>query len=184
NSGSSEFLCELRADAGRGERTDRASVRRNSLLFEDEHVLHADHVIFHAGNFGDVSQTPSSVTETCNLHYQGDGRCDLLANGLLRQIEVCHQRHGLHACDSIARAVGVDGGQGAVMAGVHGLQHVKGFFATHLAHDDAVRAHTQTVDYQLALHDRTLTFYVGRTALQADYVTLLHLQLGGVLDGD
>ena len=70
------------------------------------------------------------------------------------------------------------------MAGVHGLQHVKGFLAAHLAYDDAVGPHAQGVDQQLALAYAALAFDVGRTALQPDHVLLLQLQLGRVLDGD
>ena len=42
--------------------------------------------------------------------------------------------------------VGVDGGERTFVAGVHGLQHVEGFFAADLADHDAVGAHTQAVD--------------------------------------
>jgi hypothetical protein len=80
--------------------------------------------------------------------------------------------------------VGVDGGDGAVVAGVHGLQHVQRLFAAHLAQDDAVGPHAQRVDHQLALADGALAFEVGRPALQAGHVLLLDLQLGGVFDGD
>ena len=34
-------------------------------------------------------------------------------------------------------------GQGAVMTGIHGLQHIQGLSATDLAYHDAVRTHTQ-----------------------------------------
>ncbi len=86
-----------------------------------------------------------------HLHNDGNRRCDLLAKCLLRQIEVRHQGHGFQAGHRIARAVGVDGGQRPVVAGVHRLQHVEGLLATHLADDDPVRPHTQGVDDQFAL---------------------------------
>ena len=72
----------------------------------------------------------------------------------------------------------------AVVAGVHGLQHVQRLLAAHLAEDDAVGTHTQGVDDQLALPDGALAFDVGRAALQARHVLLLDLQFGGVFDGD
>ena len=81
-------------------------------------------------------------------------------------------------------AVGVDGRQAAVVAGVHGLQHVERFFAADLADDDAVGAHTQGVDDQLPLPHRALAFDVGRPRLEPDDVALPQHQLGRVLDRD
>ena len=80
--------------------------------------------------------------------------------------------------------VGVHRGQRSLVAGVHGLQHVEGFLAAHLAHDDAVGAHTQAVDHQLPLAHRALAFDVGRPGFQAHHVLLLHLQFGRVFNGD
>jgi hypothetical protein len=65
------------------------------------------------------------------------------------------------AGDGVARRVGVNGGHRAFVAGVHGLQHVEGFFAADLAHDDAVGAHTQAVDEQLPLADGALPSMLG-----------------------
>ena len=81
-------------------------------------------------------------------------------------------------------AVGVDGRQAAVVAGVHGLQHVERLFAADLADDDAVGPHTQGVDHEIALADRALAFDVRRPRLEAHHVALPQQQLGGVLDRD
>src|SRR5229473_6077189 len=70
------------------------------------------------------------------------------------------------------------------MAGVHGLEHVKSLFAAYLAHHDAIRTHTETVDDELALPHRTLAFNVGGTRFQPYDMFLLQLQLGRILDGD
>ena len=75
-------------------------------------------------------------------------------------------------------------GKRTFMAGVHGLQHVEGFFAADLADHDAVGAHTQTVDDQLAHAHGTFAFDVGSSGFEADDVFLLELQFGGVFDGD
>src|SRR6476661_1326962 len=47
------------------------------------------------------------------------------------------------AGDGVARRVGVNRREGAVVAGVHGLEHVEGFAAADLADHNAVRPHTQ-----------------------------------------
>ena len=70
------------------------------------------------------------------------------------------------------------------MAGVHGLQHVEGFLAAHLADDDAVGPHAQRVLDQLALANLAFAFDIGRTRFQPADMRLLQLQFRRVLDGD
>ena len=88
------------------------------------------------------------------------------------------------AVQRVARAVRVDGRQAAVVAGVHGLQHVERLFAADLADDDAVGPHAEGVDDQIALLDRALALDVRRPRLEAHDVALAQHQLGGVLDRD
>jgi len=45
----------------------------------------------------------------------------------------CHRHHRFEPGDGVARCVGVNGGHRAFVSGIHGLEHIKGFFATHLA---------------------------------------------------
>ena len=125
-----------------------------------------------------------AVAEARLLDDQLDRRRDLLPHRPLRQVGRAHRDHRLDAGQRIARRVGVDGGQRAVVAGVHRLQHVERFLAADLADDDAVGTHTQGVDHQLALADGALAFDVGRPRLEPRDVLLVQLQLGGVLDRD
>ena len=83
-----------------------------------------------------------------------------------------------------SRGVGVDGGHRALVAGVHGLEHVEGLGGTALADDDAVGAHAEGVLDEVA--DRHLPGALGGRGpgLEVDDVGLLELELGGVLDGD
>ena len=99
-------------------------------------------------------------------------------------LQVGHRHHRVEAVERVARAVGVDGRQAAVVAGVHGLQHVERLVAADLADDDAIGPHAQGVDDELALPDRALALDVGRPRLEPDDVPLPQHQLGGVLDGD
>src|SRR5207237_8471219 len=50
--------------------------------------------------------------------------------------------------------------------------------------DDAVRTHTQTVDYQLALRHGAFAFNVWRARFQSNNVFLVKLQFGCVFDRD
>ena len=87
--------------------------------------------------------------------------------------------------ESVSRgAVGVQGADRAVVAGVHRLQHVERGGVADLADDDPVRAHAQAVAHQVADRDLAPALDVGRARLEADDVLLVQLQLGGVLDGD
>src|SRR5262249_3423799 len=49
---------------------------------------------------------------------------------------------------------------------------------------DAIRTHTQGVDYELALPDGAFAFDVRRARLEPRDVRLMELQLGRVFDGD
>ena len=70
------------------------------------------------------------------------------------------------------------------VAGVHGLQHVEGFFATALAEDNAFGPHAQCVLDEFTLTDFALAFDVRRPRLHAGDMGLLQLEFGGVFDGD
>ena len=70
------------------------------------------------------------------------------------------------------------------MAGIHGLQHVKRLAAAAFADDDAIGAHAQRVDHQLADRNRASALDARRLGLERDHVLLLELQLGRILDGD
>src|ERR1700683_1955576 len=107
-----------------------------------------------------------------------------MANRALGNIEVGYRNHVLDAGQGIAYGVGVDRGERTLVTGVHGLQHIEGFFAADFADHDAVGAHTQTVDDQLTLADGAFALDVGGPGFEADDVFLLELKFGGVFDGD
>ena len=70
----------------------------------------------------------------------------------------------------------------AIVTGIHRLQHIESFFAAALPNHDAIGTHTQGVDKEFSLPNRSLAFQVGRTGLQPHNVRLLQLELGRVLD--
>ena len=59
------------------------------------------------------------------------------------------------------------------MAGVHGLEHVDCLAATGLADDDAVRAHAESVDYELPDGDFPAALRVRRPLFHANDMVLL-----------
>ena len=153
-------------------------------VVEQEDVLQGDDVALHALHLGDVGDAAGAVAQSGEVHDQVERRCHLLADGPHRQVEAGHQHHGLDAGERVARAVGVDGGHRAVVAGVHGLEHVEGLAGAALADHDAVGAHAQAVLDEVADRDLAATFDVGRPGLQREHVLLVELELLRVLDGD
>ena len=151
---------------------------------EQEDVLEGDDVALHALHLGDVGDAAGAVAQAGEVHDEVEGRGHLLADGPHRQVEAGHQGHGLDAGQRVARGVGVDGGDRAVVAGVHGLEHVEGLAGAALADHDAVGAHTQGVADQVADGDLTLALDVRRAGLEGQHVLLVELELLGVLDGD
>ncbi len=74
--------------------------------------------------------------------------------------------------------------QAAVVAGVHGLEHVERFFAADFADDDTVRAHTESVDDEVPLPDSAAAFNVGWTRFKPHDVPLTKHQFRCVFNGD
>src|SRR3954467_2310587 len=175
-----ELLDELRSDAGWLQAALDLAFGHPGLL-EDEHVLHDDDVAFHALDLGDVDDLPGPVLEPALLDDEVHRRGDLLTEGRGGEVDAGHEDHRLEARQHVARAVGVAGRHRAVVAGVHGLEHVEGFAGTALPDDDPVGPHAQGVAYELADRDGALAFDVGRARLEGHDVLLPKLELRGVL---
>ena len=134
---------------------------------EEEDILERDDLALHALHLGDVGDAPGAVPEAGELHDAVEGGRDLLADGPHRQVEAGHQHQRLEAGQGVAGAVGVDGGERAVVAGVHGLEHVEGLAGTALTDHDPVRPHAQRVFDELADGDGALSLDFGGRASSA-----------------
>ena len=125
-----------------------------------------------------------AVDEPRDLDEQVERARDLLADRAQRQVDAGRQHERLEPGQRVARGVGVDRRQRALVARVHRLEHVQGLGAADLADDDPVGAHAQGVPDELADADLALALDVRRPRLERDHVLLLELELGGVLDRD
>jgi hypothetical protein len=134
-------------------------------------------------HLGDVGDATSAVTEAAEVHDQVERGGHLLTNGSNRKIEAGHQGHGLDAGQGVARAVRVDSGDRAVVAGVHRLEHVERLARAALTDDDAVGAHAEAVAHEVTDGDLASTFDVRRARFEREHVLLVELQLLRVLDG-
>src|SRR5262245_24071132 len=176
-----ELLDELGPDAGRLQAALDLAFD-DARLLEHEDVLHDDDVAFHALDLGDVRDLPGAVLEAALVDDQVDRRGDLLADGADREVDAGHEDRRLEARQPVARAVGVAGRHRAVVARVHGLEHVQRLTGAALSDDDPVGPHPEGVPDELADRDRALAFDVGRPRLERHDVLLAELELGRVLD--
>ena len=135
------------------------------------------------GDFGDGGDAAVAGGEAGDLDDEVDGGGDLLADGAHGHVDG-HEDEGFEAFDGVVGVVGVDGGERAVVAGVHGLEHVHGFAPPHLADDDAVGSHAEGVSDQFADGVGALALDVGGSSFELDHVGLGELELGGFFDGD
>src|SRR5580704_9311173 len=180
NAGDQQLFGELWPNAGGDKFSQHLAVVANATFPVYEDVLHRDDVTFHAGNLGQGDDFAGAVAEAGDLHHDIDCRRDLPTQCILGNVQAAHGDHGLETAQRVAWRVRVNGGQRAVVARVHGWQHVQGFFAANLTHDDAIGTHAQRVDHQLALLHRALALNVGGARFQAHHVILMQLQLGGI----
>src|ERR1700733_5885512 len=184
NSSHLEALGEFGTNSGRHELAEDFTFFADAATLEHEDLLHGHDVGFHAGDFSNGHDPAGSIAETADLDNEVNGRGNLAANGLVGNVQVGHGNHGFQSAQSIARRVGVNRGQRAIVPCVHGLQHVERFLTANLTDDDAVGAHTQSVDDELTLLDDALAFDVGGARLKPHDVFLAHLEFGGVFNRD
>ena len=158
----------------------------NPDLVESKDLPQDELASFQPVNLGDGGDPARAVGQPVLLDDEVDGPGDLVADGRRGQFGAGPHHHRLQPRQGVVGRVGVDGGQRAIVAGVHRLQHVQRLGAAHLADDDAVGAHAQGVAHQLANSDLALAFHVGRPGFLAQRVgmDLVELQFGRVFDGD
>src|SRR6476661_2478022 len=116
-----EPVDEAGADAGGYGPAQEPALRVNACgVVKDEGVLEGDDVPFHALDLRDVGDPAGPVAEPGDLHDQVHRGGDLFTDGAQRKVHAGHQHQGFEAGNGVAGRVGVHGGQGAVVAGVHG----------------------------------------------------------------
>src|SRR3990172_3686872 len=123
--GRDEPLEVAAAEPGGTEVALHGPLRADPRLHELEEVLELDLIALHAGDLADLDDLARPVRQARHLDDRVDGRAHLVADRLRRDVDAGHQHERLHAVQAVARRVGVDGGDRAVVAGVHGLEHVE-----------------------------------------------------------
>src|ERR1035437_4141426 len=184
DTGGLETFAELGHDAGGVEAAFDVAAGPKPEFLKDVDVLKAHDISGGSGDLADVGDAAAPVTHARDLDDEINGRSDLGADSLLGQRDRSHHRHRFDAGDGIAGIVSVNGGDGSVVACIHGLQHVERLFPSNLAEDDSIGAHAKRIDDEFALADGAFAFEVGRPALEARDVFLFDLEFGGVFDGD
>ncbi len=155
-----------------------------ALVFVQKQRAEGDDVAFHAHDFHDLGDAAHAVAHALGLNDEIERADQLGPDRTDRKIPGSHQDHVFDARQRLASGVGVNGGHGTVVTGVHRLHHVERFGAANLPDNDPVRPHSQRVAHQIALTDLPASFDIGRAGLQGEDMGLLQLEFGGVLDGD
>src|SRR5712692_1000360 len=65
-----QLLGKFGTDSGRSKCSQHPAIRSHSLLFENENILHADYIVFHAGNLGHMGYAPRAIVEARDLDHQ------------------------------------------------------------------------------------------------------------------
>ena len=152
--------------------------------FEFEQRVERERVFDEADHLHKLRNPAHAVAHALGVHHEIDRAGDLAADGFPGHVSGAHQDHVFDAGERVARGIGVHGGHRSIMAGVHRLQHVEGFRAADLAYDDPVRTHPQRVAHERALIDLPAPLDIRRPGFKRDYMVLLQLEFGRVLDGD
>ena len=179
----SEIAVEGRDCSGCGKVSLHFSVGVETGLFEDEEILHGNLLTFQADDLGDGDDFARAIREARFMDDEVDGGSNLFSDCAGRKFDSAHQHHCFETCDDIARGVGVHGRQGAVVASIHGLEHIEGFAAAAFADDDAVGAHTEGIAHEIADGNGSAAFDIGRSGFKADEVRLCESKFGRVFDG-
>ncbi|MNT19179.1 hypothetical protein D3C72_1544280 [compost metagenome] len=78
----------------------------------------------------------------------------------------------------------MQGRQRALVARIHGRQHVKRFGAPALSYNNAVGPHAQRIAHKFAYGDMPPALLIGGARFQRHQMIVIQPQLGGVLNGD
>src|SRR5262244_2322789 len=97
-----EPIAAPRTDSCRPETTQYFAVLAEARSFEEEDVLHRDHLALHPGDLGDPGHLAGAIGETRDLHDQIDCGGDLLPDRLLRNIQIGHRDHRVEPVQRIA----------------------------------------------------------------------------------
>src|ERR1035437_5891800 len=128
DTGGLETFAELGHDAGGVEAAFDVAAGPKPEFLKDVDVLKAHDISGGSGDLADVGDAAAPVTHARDLD------------------------------DGIAGIVSVNGGDGSVVACIHGLQHVERLFPSNLAEDDSIGAHAERVDDEFALADGAFAF--------------------------
>ena len=147
------------------------------------HFLGGHDVVLDADHVGGAEHASMARPKARELNDHVDTGGDLTPQSGERNVAAAHHQHVLQPGQRIARGVGMQGAHRSGVAGIHGLEHLVGLAAAHLADDDPVRAHSKRVDQQVPHAHLAGAFRAHGPRFEAHHVRLLELQLGRILDG-
>src|SRR6266567_1995885 len=106
-------------DAGDLQAVDKTRPDARGSEGADHLASGPDALLFHAGHFGHARHLAGAVAQARDLDDNVERGGNLLAHRAFGEVEAAHGDHGFETGERVARRVGVDGGHGAFVAGVH-----------------------------------------------------------------
>jgi len=134
-----------------------------------------------AFNGNDLVDAASSVPPF-NVDQQMDGVGNAGLDGLVREVDAALQDATGQPRKSLPGGIGMDGGKASAVAGVEGLQKIKGLLSANLSQDGALGPVPQAGLEQVADSDGRDFRSLLAAGLEADQVRLANVDFGGVLN--
>ena len=117
-----------------------------------------------------------------NVDQQMDTVCDAGLDRFVRQLDTALQNATGQPGKRLPRGISVDGGKASTMAGVQGLQKVKGFFPAYLPEDGAFGPVPQAGFEQITDGDGGNLRSLLAARLKADKIRFSDMDFGGIFD--
>src|SRR5207248_4347158 len=119
-----EVIEAHRTDAGGGVITDGLALFTDANLLEHEDLLVLDLAALDTDDLGDRDDLARTAAQTLLLHDDVHRRRHLLTDRARRKVGAGHQHQRFQAAQALVRVAGVERRHRAVVAAVHGLEHV------------------------------------------------------------
>src|SRR5687768_18236384 len=113
-----ESFGKARAHTCGTEPTDNPPIFVHALALVYENVLHGDGFTFHAGDLGNGDDSPGTVGQPRHLDHHVNSGGNLLSHRPVRKSHTRHLDHRLQTSKSIARCVGVNSRERAIVTGI------------------------------------------------------------------
>ena len=134
-----------------------------SLFIE---AIQDDLLVLEPRDFRDLEDHSPPGRKAAEVNDEVDAGRDVSPHRRERQTGAAGHDHRLEPAEHVFTGVGVTGGERAVVAGIHGTEHVECLFSPDFADDDAFRPHAQRRPDEVPDGDLSAARCIGIAGLQ------------------